>query len=394
MVHLRDIDWMGAIVLTSMPVLSLYTLFFVPLYWKTALWSLMYYYFTALGITAGYHRYWSHRSYEARRPYQFIMALAGAGASEGSIKWWSRHHRAHHRWTDTELDPYSAHKGFWHSHILWMFYKENPNKRGKVDISDLNRDPIVTWQHKNFVPVMLFMAFILPTLVAGLGWGDWKGGYFWAGTTRLMFVHHATFCVNSLAHWLGETSYDDRQSPRDHFITALVTMGEGYHNFHHEFPSDFRNAIRFWQYDPTKWFIWLMSCFGLTYNLNTFPDNEIQKGRLQMQTKKIEALKKKLDWGVPVTDLPSFTFEEFQTLVKQDKKQLLIVEGLIYNVETFVDYHPGGRIFIKSGIGRDVTTAFNGGVYNHHNAARNLLQGFRYGKLVGEVPEIAKSKDE
>ncbi|KAJ3001035.1 hypothetical protein HKX48_003161, partial [Thoreauomyces humboldtii] len=326
---------------------------------------------------------------------------------------------AHHRWTDTEADPYSAHKGFFHSHFLWMFFKEDGKKRGKVDMSDLNRDPIVLWQHRNFVPyvsrrrveimvvrldltlffsplgdsLMLFMGFVFPTLVAGLGWGDWKGGYFWAGITRLVFVHHATFCVNSLAHWLGETSFDDRQSPRDHYITALVTMGEGYHNFHHEFPSDFRNAIRFWQYDPTKWLIWTASLFGLTYKLNQFPDNEIQKGRLQMQTKKIEALKAKLQWGIPVKELPVFTFDEFQTLVRGEGRQLVIIEGLIYDIEPFMDHHPGGRVFIKSSVGRDATSAFNGGVYDHHNAARNLLQGFRFGVLNGEAPEHARAKD-
>ncbi|KAJ3144478.1 hypothetical protein HDU89_008215 [Geranomyces variabilis] len=394
MVRLNEIDWMGATLLTATPLMCVYSLFYVPLCWKTAVWSVIYYYITGLAITAGYHRLWSHRSYEATRPYEWWMAITGAGAVQGSIKWWSRNHRAHHRWTDTDADPYSAHKGFWHSHILWMIFKEDNKKLGKVDVSDLNKDPVVAWQHRNFVPLMLFMGFLFPTLVAGLGWGDWRGGYFWAGTTRLTFVHHATFCVNSLAHWLGEHTFDDRHTPRDHFFTALATMGEGYHNFHHEFPSDFRNAIRFWQYDPTKWLIWFASCFGLTYNLNKFPDNEIQKGRLQMQAKKIETLKRKLNWGVPTAELPSYTFDEVRNLVREKGRQLIIIEGLVYDVESFLDHHPGGRMFIKSGIGRDMTSAFNGGVYDHHNAARNLLQGFRYGVLVGEVPESAKSKDE
>ncbi|KAJ3011136.1 hypothetical protein HKX48_007002 [Thoreauomyces humboldtii] len=394
MVNLKDVDWLGTAVLVATPFIALYTIFFVPLCWQTALWTLSYYFFTGLGITAGYHRLWSHRSYEATRPYQVVAALAGAGAVQGSIKWWSRHHRAHHRWTDTDADPYSAHKGFWHSHILWIFMKEDHKKRGKVDMTDLNQDPLVMFQHKFFVPIMLFMGFVLPTIVAGFGWGDWRGGYYWAAITRLVFVQHATFCVNSLAHWLGETSFDDRNSPRDHYITALMTLGEGYHNFHHEFPSDFRNAVLFWQYDPTKWLIWMASKIGLTYNLNMFPDNEIQKGRLQMQAKKIEALKAKLDWGVPLESLPTVDFEEFQNLVKVEGRQLIIIEGLVYDVEKFIDHHPGGRLFIKSSIGRDATSAFNGGVYNHHTAARNLLSGFRYAVLQGAVPETAKDKDE
>ncbi|KAJ3279611.1 hypothetical protein HK104_001302 [Borealophlyctis nickersoniae] len=394
MVKLNQINWLSTGLLTITPVLALYSLLYIPLTFKTAVWSITYYFITGLGITAGHHRYWAHRSYDASKVWQWWMAFASAGAVEGSIKWWSRDHRAHHRWTDTEKDPYSAHRGLLWSHILWMVVKEDKSKRGRADITDLNADPIVQWQHKHYVPVMLFMGFIFPTLVAGLGWGDWKGGYFWAGVTRLVFVHHATFCVNSLAHWLGEASYDDRATPRDHFFTALMTLGEGYHNFHHEFPTDFRNAIRFWQYDPTKWVIWLASLFGLTYNLRTFPANEIQKGRLQMQQKKIDALKKKLDWGKPLDTLPAYTFSAFQREVQDNGRQLIVIEGVVYDVEKFMDHHPGGRMFLKAGVGRDVTNSFNGGVYLHHNAARNLLSQLRAGTIVGGIPDEAVAKDE
>ncbi|KAJ3280457.1 hypothetical protein HK104_000652 [Borealophlyctis nickersoniae] len=394
MPKLPQINWLSTGLLTLTPLIAAYGLFNVQIQFKTVVWSVIYYFITTLGITAGYHRYWSHRSYDAAIPWQWFMALAGAGAVEGSIKWWSRDHRAHHRWTDTDKDPYSAHKGFLWSHILWMIVREPAEKRGRADITDLNNDKIVQWQHDNYVRVMLFMGFIFPTLVAGLGWGDWKGGYFFAGVMRLVFVHHATFCVNSVAHWLGEATYDDRATPRDHLITALLTMGEGYHNFHHEFPNDFRNAIRFWQYDPTKWVIWMASLFGLTYNLHTFPANEIKKGRLQMTEKKVTVIKKKIDWGVPLETLPEYTFEEFTTEVKQKGRQLIVIEGLVYDVEKFIDHHPGGRMFIKSSIGRDATNSFNGGVYYHHNAARNLLSQLRAGKIKGAFPDALTAKDE
>ncbi|CAG8777494.1 7571_t:CDS:1, partial [Gigaspora rosea] len=105
-----------------------------------------------------------------------------------------------------------------------------------------------------------------------------NNSFFFAAVTRLLFVHHATFCVNSLAHYLGDTPFDDRRTPRDHFITAILSLGEGYHNFHHEFPMDYRNAIRFYQYDPTKWLIRFLSYFGVAHHLKKFPENEIQKG--------------------------------------------------------------------------------------------------------------------
>lgn len=104
-------------------------------------------------------------------------------------------------------------------------------KIGYADISDLNKSPVVRWQHKNYIPLIFIMGLIVPMAVAGLGWGDWRGGFFYAGACRLLFVHHSTFCVNSLAHWLGDAPFDDKHTPRDHFITALVTNGEGYHKW-------------------------------------------------------------------------------------------------------------------------------------------------------------------
>ncbi|KAJ3196043.1 hypothetical protein HK101_010283 [Irineochytrium annulatum] len=366
----------------------------VTLTWRTAILTVVWYYFTGFGITGGNHRYWAHRSYEASRPFQYVLMLASSGAFEGSIRWWCRDHRAHHRFTDTPKDPYGAQNGLWWSHMGWMLMKQDKNVIGRVDISDLNKDPLIVWQHKNYLAVASVMAFLVPTLIAGLGWGDFAGGYFYAGVIRLVFLHHATFCVNSLAHYLGEHTFDDRRTPRDHFITALVTLGEGYHNFHHEFPTDYRNAIQWWQYDPTKWTIWVASLFGLTYGLKQFPDNEIQKGRVQMQEKKIAEVRKKLSWGVPLESLPVKTFAEVQQEIKEAGRALVIVEGLVYDVTDFMDDHPGGRGFLRAGIGRDVTKSFNGGIYNHANAARNLMSGMRWAKLADEVPDHLTSKEE
>jgi stearoyl-CoA desaturase (delta-9 desaturase) len=137
-------------------------------------------------------------------PLRIFLACVGGGAVQGSIRWWSSKHRAHHRWTDTEKDPYSAHKGVWYSHFMWMILKQNPKNCGRTDISDLNEDPIVVWQHRNYGAVVFVFGMLFPMTVAGLGWGDWKGGLVYAGILRFLFVQQATFCVNSLAHWLGE----------------------------------------------------------------------------------------------------------------------------------------------------------------------------------------------
>lgn len=104
----------------------------------------------------------------------------------------------------------------------WMVLKQNPRMIGRVDVSDLNEDPVVVWQHRHYITVAMSMAFLFPCFVAGIGWGDWKGGLIYAGILRLFVVQQATFCVNSLAHWLGDQPFDDRHSPRDHVVTALV----------------------------------------------------------------------------------------------------------------------------------------------------------------------------
>jgi stearoyl-CoA desaturase (delta-9 desaturase) len=125
-------------------------------------------------------------------------------------------------------DPYSVMRGLWFSHIGWMLLNNDPKVKGRTDISDLDSDPIVVWQHKHYGKCLLFSAWVFPTIVAGVGWGDWWGGLVYAGIVRACFIQQATFCVNSLAHWIGEQPFDDRRSPRDHVITALVTLGEGY----------------------------------------------------------------------------------------------------------------------------------------------------------------------
>jgi stearoyl-CoA desaturase (delta-9 desaturase) len=274
-------------------------------------------------------------------------------------------------------------KGFWYSHMGWMVIKQNPKRIGRSDISDLNEDPVVVWQHKHYIKSVLTMALIVPSLVCGLGWGDWYGGFVYAGILRTGFIQQATFCVNSLAHWLGEQPFDDRNSPRDHVITALVTLGEGYHNFHHEFPSDYRNAIEWWQYDPTKWMIYAWKRLGLAYDLKQFKRNEIEKGRLQQLQKKVDQKRAKLDWGIPISQLPVFSWEEFVAQTRSNGQALVAIGGVIHDIAPFIREHPGGKALILSAVGKDATAIFNGGVYQHSNAAHNLLSTMRVGVVHG-----------
>ncbi|KIM85791.1 hypothetical protein PILCRDRAFT_96315 [Piloderma croceum F 1598] len=386
---LNELNWLNVAILGVTPIVAIIGVCYTKLQWQTAVFAAIYYYFTGLGITAGYHRLWAHRSYNASKPLQYILAALGAGSVEGSIKWWARGHRAHHRYTDTDLDPYNAHKGLLWSHVGWMIIKPR-RKPGAADVSDLTRNPIIKWQHKNYIWLMLIMAFIVPTLVCGLGWGDWKGGYVYAGVMRLTFVHHSTFCVNSLAHWLGDAPFDDKHTPKDHLVTALVTIGEGYHNFHHQFPMDYRNAIRWYQYDPTKWFIWVCQQVGLASHLKVFPDNEVRKGQLTMELKKLRATQEHLTWPSDSNDLVVISWESFREQAKT--RPLIVVAGFIHDVSDFLDEHPGGRHLLVKNIGKDATTAFFGGIYNHSNAAHNLLSMKRVGVLHGGMAHGTEDK--
>jgi stearoyl-CoA desaturase (Delta-9 desaturase) len=134
------------------------------------------------------------------------------------------------RWTDTEHDPYSAAKGFWFSHMGWIFKKPHYPRMKLIDASDLNADPIVRYQHKYYVPLALGFGLGLPTLIGSL-WGDALGGFLYGGLLSRIIIWHATFCINSFAHWAGDQLYSNEVSARGNLLLAFMTHGEGYHNF-------------------------------------------------------------------------------------------------------------------------------------------------------------------
>lgn len=371
----EHVNWLNFLLVVAIPSFGAYTAFTYPPQIKTMILGVIMYVFSGISITAGYHRLFSHKSYDAHWTVRAFFAFFGAGAVQGSIKWWGHSHRIHHRFTDTNRDPYDARQGFWFSHMGWMLTKANPKNRARADISDLTADPIVVFQHRHYLALMLLSAIVLPTIIAGLGWGDYWGGFIYAGILKYSFIQQATFCVNSLAHWIGVQPFDDRRTPRDHVLTAFVTFGEGYHNFHHEFPSDYRNALKWYQYDPTKVSIWAMSKVGLAWNLKTFSQNAIEQGLFQQQQKKLNAMKKQLNWGTQVSELPVWDKEHFNNIAKQEG--LVIISGIVHNVKNFIKEHPGGQALVRASLGKDATKAFNGHVYAHSNAAHNLLATMR-----------------
>ncbi|KAH9852498.1 delta 9-fatty acid desaturase protein [Lenzites betulinus] len=390
---IEGVYWFNTNVLIFTPLIALYGILYVPLQRPTAIFAFVYYVISMIGVTAGYHRLWSHRAYNASAPLRLFLALTGGSAVQGSAYWWARRHRSHHRYTDTDQDPYNSKRGLLWTHIGWMMFKTTDVSSGKVDVSDLIADRIVQWQHRNYLLVLSTLGYFAPAAIPGMLWGDWLGGFCYASCLRMTIGHHSVFCVNSLAHYIGSAPYDDKLTPRDHFVSAVLTMGEGYHNFHHQFPMDYRNAYRWYQFDPTKWFIALCGALGFATNLRRFPSNEVEKGAYTMRLKELRATQEQLKWPTPVEKLPVVSWDTFQSEAKAGGRILILVSGFIHDVSAFLDEHPGGRTHLTANSGKDMTASFFGGVYDHSNAAHNLLAMMRVGILAGGVECLGEDHD-
>ncbi len=248
--------------------------------WEHALWFIITFSFCNLSITAGYHRLWAHKAYQAHSSLRFVYAIGGAFALQNSVLHWSSDHRPHHKFVDNnDKDPYSAKRGFWYSHIGWMLrnytedtYSDYSNCR------DLQKDKIVMWQHKHYLALALITNVGI-ALLLGVIYGDIVGMLLIVGALRLFLSHHSTFFINSLAHIWGSQPYTTKNTARDNGLLAFFTFGEGYHNFHHIFESDYRNGIRWWQYDPTKWLIKCCAWLGLAKSLRVTPKIRIEKAK-------------------------------------------------------------------------------------------------------------------
>jgi stearoyl-CoA desaturase (delta-9 desaturase) len=240
------------------------------------------------------------------------------------------------------------------------------------------------WQRRHYLTLLILTVYVFPTLFCGFVLDDFRGGFIWASCFRLFVIQQATFCVNSLAHWVGDQPFANRLSPRNCWFVALITWGEGYHNFHHEFPVDYRNGIRWFQWDPTKWFIWLCEKVNLASNLKRFPENEIQKGRFQQLQRRLEVQRREISWGIPVDDLPVLSFEEYTEHVRIGRC-LLVIDEVVHDVEDFVSRHPGGKKYLLEHVGKDASKLFfGGGIHAHSNAAENLLSTMRFARLADQ----------
>lgn len=282
----KPINWVTTIFLIVTPIVGVAGTVWLEVTrgipYQTWLLFLFMMFATGIGITAGYHRLFSHRAYKAALPVRIFFLLFGGAAFQSSVLEWCADHRIHHRHVDKEEDPYAITKGFWHAHILWLFQKR---EYSLTNIPDLWEDKWIVWQHEYYYSISIFMCFFFPGLI-GLLWGDFLGGVLIAGFLRLFINHHFTFFINSLCHFRGTQPFSDKHTAKDNWILALFTYGEGYHNFHHEFQADYRNGIRFFDYDPSKWLIKGLYHLGLASDLKQIPDEQIFRKKVQMDEKR------------------------------------------------------------------------------------------------------------
>jgi stearoyl-CoA desaturase (Delta-9 desaturase) len=223
---------------------------------------------TGLGITVGYHRLISHRSFLCPDWVKAGLLIAGGWALQNSALKWGADHIRHHAACDQDADPYNAQRGFWHSHCGWLF--SDGRYSDEKYASRLKQDPIVMWQHRYYG--LIFLSGLALPFVVGFLYDGWVGGFgcfMLAGVGRTFAVLNSTFCINSVCHLWGSQPHGQADSSRDSWLVSLLTFGEGYHNYHHTYQSDYRNGPRWYNFDPSKWLIFTLSLLGLAWSLRT-----------------------------------------------------------------------------------------------------------------------------
>jgi len=260
--------------------------------WLTMAWCMFLWGVSAVGITAGAHRLWSHKSYKAALPMRLVLIMMNCVSFQNDVIEWSRDHRCHHKWTDTDADPHNINRGFFFSHMGWLLTKKHPKIKemgAKLDLSDLTSDPVLMFQRKYYLPLVVLFCFLMPTSVPVYFWGENAiQAFYIAALFRYCITLHATWFINSAAHTFGYKPYDVNISPVESIWTTVTAFGEGGHNYHHTFPQDYRTSEMTGAFNITKLFIDGFAKLGWAYDLNVVSEAAI--GR--QVNKQIEQLNK------------------------------------------------------------------------------------------------------
>lgn len=256
-----------------------------------AIMALMYF-GTAIGITVGFHRLFTHKSFSAPKPVAAVLAALGSMAIEGPVIEWVATHRKHHQHSDQEGDPHSPHdhdhgtsvlgtlRGVWHAHVGWLLgpkahgavraaHREGRRTSMSKYVKDLEQDPVCVWMSRTF-PLWAAFGLVLPAALGGLLTMSWMGallGFIWGGLVRVFLVHHVTWSINSVCHTWGAKPFNCHDESRNNVIFGVLAMGEGWHNNHHAFPASARHGLRWWEFDASYWIIRGLAAVGLARDI-------------------------------------------------------------------------------------------------------------------------------
>lgn len=265
------IVWRNVILLSIFHVLALFGLFCAPLCkWKSWIFFCVYDLCSGLGVTAGAHRLWAHKTYKAKLPYRIMLMLFNCIAVQNHILEWCRDHRVHHKFTETDADPHNAKRGFFFAHMGWLLMRKHPQvllKGSTVDMSDLESDPVLTFQRRHYSKLILIFSVIVPTMLPWLWWGENPiNALLFLAFFRYVYSLHMTWLVNSAAHLWGKKPYDKTMNPAENLLVAILALGEGFHNYHHTFPYDYATSEWGPTWNITTCFIDFCAGIGLVYD--------------------------------------------------------------------------------------------------------------------------------
>lgn len=424
-------QWVNWFHLVLLPVVTLVYIFTynVMLNRFTTIFAVLTFIFTQFSINIGFHRYFTHKSFEINSTFLKYFLVLLASCTGFDLLNFQINHLQHHRYCDTNKDPHNYRKNFFWAHIGWKLFKsrqvvqlfdqskmkfleENQFPKHKLgeslENSDLDTDfderqhkssdnddflnrkyddlMISLWQSSYCSLFYLSLGLIMPSIICGYFIDNGRDGYIsgllYAGVLKNALNQQVCFLSNSLGHSLGRKTFDTSLTCRDSGFVNLLTFGEGYNSFHKRFPNEYRGTPSPFVYDPIKWILQILKNLGLVSNLKCASDTLISQLIILEKQKVLDRKRRKLNWGIPTNKLPMITPEHFNELVKRSpEKALIIIDGIVHDVSPFLHNHPGGEVLLTNSIGKNATAAFEGLVYKHSNAARNLLATMRVAVL-------------
>ncbi|KAJ8919212.1 hypothetical protein NQ315_012200 [Exocentrus adspersus] len=281
--HKLQLVWRNIIIFVYLHIVAVYGLYlmFTSAKILTSIFVIILAHFSGLGVTAGAHRLWAHRSYKANVPLRLILTVFNTLAFENSVIEWSRDHRVHHKFSETDADPHNAKRGFFFSHIGWLLCRKHPDVKIKgkgIDMSDLYEDPILVFQDRYYMILMPLTCFIFPTLAPMYLWNETFLNAFCVNIFRYIYTLNATWLVNSAAHIYGHKPYDRYINPSENLTVSLLALGEGWHNYHHTFPWDYKTSeLGKYSVNFSAAFIDFFAKIGWAYDLKTVSEEMIRK---------------------------------------------------------------------------------------------------------------------